>query len=153
MEPLDVEMEKLDSFLQEYVNKLDRGMRETQLPMAEVLKEIGVYGFESVFLKLVGRDKKHQEGLVVITNDSSSYLRRRVKLLHLSVITGEEGRGFAFKRLVEMALGYIWKYTLADEIKLELQHFRPEPGEDLQPDLMVKNILKEQNFRWKNLVN
>ena len=82
-------MEKLESFLQDYVSKLDRGMRETQLPMAEVLKEIGVYGFESVFLKLVGRDKKQQEGLVIITNDSSSYLRRRVKLLHLSVITGE----------------------------------------------------------------
>lgn len=116
-------------------------MRETQLSMKEVIKEMGEYGFETVFLKLM--KEKREEGLVIFTNDSSSYLRRRVKLLHISVISGEEGRGFAFQRLVEMALVYIWKYTLADEIKFELVHFRPEPGEDLQPDMMVKNILKE----------
>lgn len=33
-----------------------------------------------------------------------------------------------------MTLNYIWKYTLADEIKIELLHHRIKENENLQAD-------------------
>ena len=133
--PLDKPASEVLKYLEDYTQKLDRGFRETFFKPAPMLAEIRTYGFETVFLKQTYRGTVTR--LVVFTNDSSSYLRRRVRLLHISVTgeqQGQEERGPAFKRLLEMALNYIWKFTLADEIKLELVHFRPEPGEDLQPD-------------------
>ena len=73
------------------------------------------------------------KGIVIFTNDSTSYLRRRVKIFHMTVLERGE-RGLEFKRLVEMTLNYIWKFTLADEIKIELLHHRQNENEDLQAD-------------------
>ncbi len=105
---------EIKDYLEKYAGKLTRALRETQTALSNIDKEIKEYGFETVYLKQ--RARGQVQGLVILTNDTTSYLRRRVKILHISTLEREEQEE-AFKRVAEMALTYIWKYTLADEAK------------------------------------
>ena len=149
--PLGIRENELSTFLEEYLPRLDEGIRTT----FKINETAVLNGFEPYFLKFVRKSETETsdaqqeiEGLVVFNIDPRIHDRVRLNLHHVSTVARED-----FSEGLKLCMEFIWRRVYCDEVRVALVHLKNAEGK-LVVDTELRDVLKnEQRFKWKTLTN
>lgn len=147
LEPLDMSNQEFNPFFREYLESLDKEMRESFADCDLCLRQMQ-NGYEAHYLALKkGRDLL---GLVLINMDHTYQNDFRAYLRHISVKNLDN-----FGLLLKLAVQFIWDNLHADTIRVDLYHYSEEEGSTLKASTFIKEALSMQKkgFKWKSIMN
>lgn len=145
---LNVSTQNFKSFFNEYLQSLDKDMRES-FADSELSQKQMSNGYEQHYLAFK-RGENQMLGLVLINMDHTYQTDFRAYIRHISTKVKDQ-----FPLLLQLTVDFIWENLHSDTIRIDLHHYMDLESGNLKANNAIKDALSMQKkgFKWKSIMN
>jgi hypothetical protein len=133
-------------FFDDYLAKLDDSQRASFSGSRDTLKTMK-RGYEMHVMKF-GKKLGSIDGMLCVNIDHTREREFGAYIRHFSMVDRTQ-----FEVGLQMALEYIWTNLYADNIRIDLYHFKEDGKMGTDTQLKAALIQERRGFKWKSLIN
>ena len=148
VEPLDLYEDEVEQYMNIYLEKVDKNMKESFISEPKTLVERANLGQDPTWFEIQDLNDTSKRGGFAVTHiDNQIFTARRMVILHFTTENKEN-----YQELLGKFVEHLWTHDECNEIKISLYYIEDENG-NLGADKQLQDAIKKLGFRWKQLTN